>query len=414
MNLKPLKNPNYRKLLTANLINRFGDSVDSIAFTWLSYEMTENASLSALVFAANILPTVLVQPFAAPIADKMKKKGIMICTDLLRGLLLSVFLLFFCLNRVSGWMFLTFTFATNLVEAFRVPAGISFVTKVLDKDELDAGINMNQTTSQICIIAGTAAGGILIAVSPVFAMALDLLSFFFSALFISLIRVQEQIARSVLDNSYWQNLKGGLSYLRKNKKFLVFVTGALLCNSLTCVLSSVMAAYISKDLHKTAAYVSTADIILTATGLIMMFFLSSYEKKIRPSTLFTWIEFGALAGLYFVLAFLPHCPAFLHFALWAGIFLIFGICHGMFSAYLHVMFVKVVDDSYLSRASGVFNSLGTLSMPLLSLVTAALVKWIEIPKIFFGTAILCTIILLLLFLCGCCKVLDMEETICEK
>lgn len=107
--------------------------------------------------------TVLVQPFAAPIADKMKKKGIMICTDLLRGLLLSVFLLFFCLNRVSGWMFLTFTFATNLVEAFRVPAGISFVTKVLDKDELDAGINMNQTTSQICIIAGTAAGGILIA-----------------------------------------------------------------------------------------------------------------------------------------------------------------------------------------------------------------------------------------------------------
>lgn len=95
MNLKPLKNPNYRKLLAANLINRFGDSVDSIAFTWLSYEMTENASLSALVFAANILPTVLVQPFAAPIADKMKKKGIMICTDLLRGLLLSVFLLFF-------------------------------------------------------------------------------------------------------------------------------------------------------------------------------------------------------------------------------------------------------------------------------------------------------------------------------
>lgn len=33
MNLKPLKNPNYRKLLAANLINRFGDSVDSIAFT---------------------------------------------------------------------------------------------------------------------------------------------------------------------------------------------------------------------------------------------------------------------------------------------------------------------------------------------------------------------------------------------
>lgn len=414
MNLKPLKNLNYRKLLTANLINRFGDSVDSVAFTWLSYEMTENASLSALVFAANILPTVLVQPFAAPVADKMKKKRIMICADLLRGLLLSVFLLFFCLDRVSAWMFLAFTFATNLVEAFRVPAGISFVTKVLDRSDLDAGINMNQMTSHICTIAGTAAGGILVAVSPVFAMALDLLSFFISALCIGLIRIKEQIARSVVDSSYWQNLKGGLTYLRRNKKFLVFVTGALLCNSLTCVLSSVMAAYISKELHGTAAYVSAADIILTVTGLVMMFFLTGYEKKIRPSTLFTWIEFGALAGLYFALAFLPQCPAFLHFGLWVNIFLIFGVCHGMFSAFINVMFVKVVDEAYLSRASGVFNSLATLSMPLFSFVIAALVKWITIPKLFLGTAILCSIILLLLFLSGCCKVLDMEETICEK
>lgn len=414
MNLKPLKNPNYRKLLTANLINRFGDSVDSIAFTWLSYKMTENASLSALVFAANILPTVLIQPFAAPVADKMKKKGIMICADLLRGLLLSAFLLFFCLGRVSAWMFLAFTFATNLVEAFRVPAGISFVTKVLDRSDLDAGINMNQMTSHICTIAGTAAGGILVAVSPVFAMALDLLSFFISALCIGLIRIKEQIARSVVDSSYWQNLKGGLTYLRRNKKFLVFVTGALLCNSLTCVLSSVMAAYISKELHGTSAYVSAADIILTVTGLVMMFFLTGYEKKIRPSTLFTWIEFGALAGLYFALAFLPRCPAFLHFGLWISIFLIFGVCHGMFSAFSHVLFVRVVDEAYLSRASGVFNSLATLSMPLVSFVIAALVKWIAIPKLFLGAAILCMIILLLLFLSGCCKVLDREETICEK
>lgn len=414
MNLKPLKNPNYRKLLTANLINRFGDSVDSIAFTWLSYEMTENASLSALVFAANILPTVLVQPFAAPVVDKMKKKRIMICADLLRGLLLSVFLLFFCLGRVSAWMFLAFTFATNLVEAFRVPAGISFVTKVLDRSDLDAGINMNQMTSHICTIAGTAAGGILVAVSPVFAMALDLLSFFISALCIGLIRIKEQIARSVVDSSYWQNLKGGLTYLRRNKKFLVFVTGTLLCNSLTCVLNSVMAAYISKELHGTAAYVSTADIILTVTGLVMMFFLSGYEKKIRPSTLFTWIEFGALAGLYFALSFLPRCPAFLHFGLWISIFLIFGICHGMFSAFINVMFVMVVDEAYLSRAAGVYNSLGTLSLPMLSFAIAALVKWIDIPKIFFGTAMICTVILLLLFLSGCCKVLDMEEKICEK
>lgn len=54
-----LKNRNYTKLLSANMINRLGDGIDSIAFTWLTYALTKNASLSAIVFAANVLPTVL-------------------------------------------------------------------------------------------------------------------------------------------------------------------------------------------------------------------------------------------------------------------------------------------------------------------------------------------------------------------
>ena len=69
MRLQVLKNTNFRKLFLANVINRFGDSVDSIAFTWLTYTMTKSASLSAIVFAANILPTVIVQAGAGCAVD---------------------------------------------------------------------------------------------------------------------------------------------------------------------------------------------------------------------------------------------------------------------------------------------------------------------------------------------------------
>ncbi|MFQ7527085.1 MAG: hypothetical protein ACLRMN_05440 [Mediterraneibacter gnavus] len=44
------QNRNYVKLLSANMINRLGDGIDSIAFTWLTYALTKNASLSAIVF----------------------------------------------------------------------------------------------------------------------------------------------------------------------------------------------------------------------------------------------------------------------------------------------------------------------------------------------------------------------------
>ncbi|WP_044914901.1 hypothetical protein [Butyrivibrio sp. WCE2006] len=59
-----LKIPNCRKLISSNLINRFGDSVDAIAFTWLVYQITGSATWSALIFGLNQLPGIFVQPFA--------------------------------------------------------------------------------------------------------------------------------------------------------------------------------------------------------------------------------------------------------------------------------------------------------------------------------------------------------------
>ena len=70
--LKILKESEYRKLLFSNLINRFGDSVESIAFTWVVYQITNSAAWSAIVFALNMLPNVIVQPFAGAIVEKIR------------------------------------------------------------------------------------------------------------------------------------------------------------------------------------------------------------------------------------------------------------------------------------------------------------------------------------------------------
>lgn len=115
------KNRNYRSLLLANVVNRFGDSIDAIAFTWLTYTFTQSAALSAIVFAANMLPTVIFQPLAAPIVDKLKKRKVMIYADLARGSCLAFFIALHQLDLLASWMFVVFTFVVNSIEAFRVP-----------------------------------------------------------------------------------------------------------------------------------------------------------------------------------------------------------------------------------------------------------------------------------------------------
>ena len=58
---RPLKaEKEYLKLIAANIINRFGDSIDGIAIAWLMYQITQSAALMALILGLNYLPTILL------------------------------------------------------------------------------------------------------------------------------------------------------------------------------------------------------------------------------------------------------------------------------------------------------------------------------------------------------------------
>lgn len=402
------QNPNYIKLLFANMINRLGDGIDSVTFTWLTYALTENASLSAIVFTANVLPTVLFQPLAAPVVDRMQKQKVMVWSDILRGFSLLAFLLLFGADCLQPWMFIAFTFLFNSIEAFRIPAGISYFPKVLTKEAMDEGISLNQICSQICIIAGTAAGGVLVSLFPGLAIGLDLLSFFLSAGLICAMKVEEHPDMTLTQNNYWKNLKGGVLYFFKNKLFLLFVLGVLLCNALATVLSSLSAAYISGILHKSSKYLACSDILTTVSSLLLLFLYPRIRKWIRPSFVYTWCSPGMWGLFYLVLALLPLLTEAASLPVWIGLFCIQGCCMGIFQAFLNTTFVKIVEPEYLARAAGFFNSAGTAVMPVLSFLLAGIVHNIEIPMIFLGTGILSLLLFFIFKISRCGDFFDQE------
>ena len=130
-----LKTADYRKLLFADVISRFGDSVDAVAFTWLTYQFSHSASLSALTLAANRLPTVIFQPLFSPITDRLPKRPVQAVCDFIRAALVGIFLLLLLTDSLQAWMFLAFSFAMNTVESFRIPAGVGMLPRLVGKEE---------------------------------------------------------------------------------------------------------------------------------------------------------------------------------------------------------------------------------------------------------------------------------------
>ena len=128
-----LKNKEYRKLLTAAIINRLGDSIDSIASAWIVYELTSNAMWSAIVFGINKVPSVIIAPFAGAWVEGKKKKGIMVITDLIRAICVAFIATGVLMGFLKAWMIVSATFIISTAEAFRLPAGSSVTHKILGK-----------------------------------------------------------------------------------------------------------------------------------------------------------------------------------------------------------------------------------------------------------------------------------------
>lgn len=148
-----LKNKEHRKLLFSNLINRFGDSVESIAFTWIVYQITHSAAWSAIVFALNILPNVFVQPFAGAIVEKMNKKLVVIVTHFLRAALISLFVFLYRADVVNPLILSIFTLLITTIESFNLPADTAFTAQIIKKEDINAGINCTPSKMKVILLA---------------------------------------------------------------------------------------------------------------------------------------------------------------------------------------------------------------------------------------------------------------------
>lgn len=91
----------FLKLAIASGINRFGDSIDALALTWLVYAITGDAMYSAFNFGINYLPTIFLTPFMGAFIEKRNKKKLMALSDFLRSLLVILLISFLYVSTIK-------------------------------------------------------------------------------------------------------------------------------------------------------------------------------------------------------------------------------------------------------------------------------------------------------------------------
>lgn len=108
-------NRNYVYLLISNVINRLGDSLDTVLFTWLVYSLTNSAGWSAVIFGINQATSVLIQPFAGPLVENANKKKVLIFSDIARAFLVVLVLAVYMNGLLFPWTLVFMTIVSAVV-----------------------------------------------------------------------------------------------------------------------------------------------------------------------------------------------------------------------------------------------------------------------------------------------------------
>lgn len=186
------RNQDFRLLWAGQSVSMLGSQVTSVAVPLLAV-VTLHASIAQM----GVLGTVIRLPFllylvAGVWVDRARRRGILISTDLARGiLLLSIPVA--ALTHVLTLPFLfVVAFTVMLLGVWFDTAYLSYLPALVERQELTTANSVMETSSSAAQIAGTSLGGLLVQLltAPIAILA-DSLSYFVSGFAVWRIRKQE-------------------------------------------------------------------------------------------------------------------------------------------------------------------------------------------------------------------------------
>jgi len=380
----------YRKVLVADFIDRLGDSIDMIAFSWLTYQITQSASWSAIMFAVNQLPPILFMPFAGTFVENMNKKHVILFCDIMRGMCTALIVVLYKLDMLSIAWLLSITFLNNTFECFRIPASTALLPHILDKIQYEYGISLNASLKTMSELIGIALSGMILALIGVQgAILIDMCSFYLCALIYFTLHIKEQSIRkkTFSFSAYFKTLTEGIRYVMQFHLLRVLMCCSILCNVLLVPMNSYQAAFISGTLHLDAHAYSTFSFTFSLGIFIGTVLLPYLHTHISTRNLFLY-SFYSISVYYIAMSI----ATFIQNPIIVIVYLcivsfVCGIGIGIACNACSVMLIKIIDANYLARVSSLTQATSRAAIPLTSFLLSFLSFTWSIPHIFCVFAI---------------------------
>lgn len=187
--------PEFRVVWAAELFSIAGDQLARVALAVLVYGRTGSAVWAAAAYALTFLPALVGGVLLSGLADRYRRREVMITADVLRAVLVAVM----ALPGLPLWALCGVLVLVVLLGSPHTAAQGALLPEILRDELYERGLAVRQMTSQTAQLIGFASGGLIVAaVTPGVALLANAASFALSAVVVR-IGVADRPAPGAID-----------------------------------------------------------------------------------------------------------------------------------------------------------------------------------------------------------------------
>jgi MFS family permease len=245
---------NFVKLWSAQTISQFGSQISALALPLAAiYVLDASAFEVALLSTIEFLPFLLFALPAGVWVDRLRRKPILVVTDLIRAALLASVPLAYALDGLTMWQLYAVGFGAGVCTVFFDVAYQSYLPSLVERTSLVEGNSKLEISRSGAQLAGPGLAGVLVsAITAPYAILVDAVSFVASALFVLRIRGEEVLPEPTAGRSMRREVLEGLRYLLGHWYQRPIAIAVALSNFFNTLMFSIFLVYLVRDLELSA------------------------------------------------------------------------------------------------------------------------------------------------------------------
>ena len=160
---RSLHNHNYRLYATGGVVSNTGTWMQRVAQDWLVVVLAVNDGIAlGITTGLQFLPALLLSPYAGLIADRFPKQRLLQVTQTVMAVTALLLGVLAVTGTVEVWHVYVLAFVFGVGSAFDAPARQSFVSEMVDPEDLSNAVGLNSASFNAARVAGPALAGLLI------------------------------------------------------------------------------------------------------------------------------------------------------------------------------------------------------------------------------------------------------------